>query len=149
MLTIHTDGGNSAKNEVGACAAIVSKNNMIIAELVETYRGDMVTNNTMELAGVLLAGQYVLDHPELGKEVTIVSDSEYVVKGATEWLPKWKMRGWKTVGGPVKNRALWEAIDMLKDNLNIKFQWCRGHGTTTLNNRADELLVKAYQKLIK
>ena len=149
MLTIHTDGGNSAKNSVGGCAAVVSQDNMILAELVETYEGDKVTNNTMELAGVLLAGQYMLDHPELGREVTIVSDSEYVVKGASEWLPKWQLRGWKGTTGPVKNRELWESIALLKQHLDIKFKWCRGHGDTILNNRADEILVKAYTKLIK
>ena len=149
MLTIYTDGGNSAKNRVGGCAAVVTKNNVILAELVEVYEGDKVTNNTMELAGVLLAGQYVLDHPELGCDVTIVSDSEYVVKGASEWLHNWQLRNWKSTTGAVKNRELWQAIATLKQNLNMRFQWCRGHGDTTLNNRADELLVKAYSKLIK
>ena len=149
MLKIFTDGGNSQRNLVGGCAAVVTRDNLILAELVETYEGTQVTNNTMELAGVLLAGQYVLDHPELGKDVTIVSDSEYVINGASKWLSNWEARGWKTTTGPVKNKPLWQMVSLLKTQLNITWEWCRGHGTTVLNNRADELLVKAYTKLIK
>lgn len=149
MLKIYTDGGNSLKNEVGGCAAVVTKDYMILAELSEAYEGPQVTNNTMELGGVLLACQYVLDHPELGKDVTIVSDSEYVVKGAETWLPKWVMRNWKTTTGYVKNKELWEAIVYLKTQLNIKWEWVKGHGNSQLNNLADELAVKAYTKLMK
>lgn len=149
MVTIYTDGGNSLKNKVGGCAAVITRNNMILDELVETYTGEQVTNNTMELGGVLMACQYVLDHPELGKDVTIISDSEYVVKGATSWLPKWQSRNWKTTTGAVKNKVLWEAIAELKTQLNLKFEWVRGHGESALNNRADEILVSAYTKLIK
>ena len=129
--------------------AVVTQNKVILAELVEVFEGPKVTNNTMELSEVLLGGQYVLDHPELGKDVTIVSDSEYVINGSKDWLPKWQQRNWKGVSGPVKNRELWEAIALLKQHLNITWEWCRGHGTTVLNNRCDEILVKAYRKLIK
>lgn len=121
---------------------------MILDELVETYTGEQVTNNTCELGAVLLVCQHVLDHPELGTDVTIVSDSEYVVKGATIWLPKWQSRNWKTTTGPVKNKVLWEAIAYLKTQLNLKFEWVKGHGESALNNRADELAVQAYTKVL-
>lgn len=148
-ITIHTDGGNSLKNEIGGAAAVVSQNQMILAECVEAFQGPNVTNNTMELYAVILAGQYMLAHPELGRNVTIVSDSEYVVNGATKWLDNWKSKNWKTTTGPVKNRELWEAIDYLKTVLNITFQWTRGHSNNQLNNLADELAVKAYTRLIE
>ena len=149
MVKIYVDGGNSTKNKVGGCAAIVTKDNVIIAEVVETYTGAQVTNNTMELGGAILACQYMLDHPELGKDVTIVADSRYVVDGSSLWLPRWKLNGWKSKTGSVKNKELWEAIDYLKTQLNITWQWTAGHDTCALNNRADELLVAAYRKLIK
>ena len=148
-LQIYTDGGNSLKNMVGGCAAIVTKDSQILAELSEAYEGPNITNNTMELNGVILGCQYILEHPELGKEVTIVSDSEYVVNGSVVWLPKWKMKKWKTTTGDVKNKEMWEAIDYLKSVLNMTFKWTRGHSSNTLNNLADELAVKAYSKLLK
>jgi ribonuclease HI len=148
MLTIYTDGGSSAKNEVGGCSAVIAKDNTILAELSEGYT-NKPTNNQMELAGVILGLKYVLDREELGKDVTIVSDSEYIVNGSSKWLDKWKTNGWKTITGPVKNRELWEAIDFLKSALNLTFKWTKGHSNNTLNNLADELAVKAYTKLIK
>lgn len=149
MLTIYTDGGNSAKNQVGGCSAVITRGSEILAELSEAYSGNQVTNNTMELAGVLLACNYVLAHPELGKDVTIISDSEYVVLGSTNWLPNWKKKNWKSTTGQVKNRALWEAVDYLKTQLNLTFKWTRGHSNDRLNNLADDLAVAAYTKLIK
>lgn len=148
MLTIYTDGGNSAKNKVGGMAAIVTQNSQILAELSEAYKGGHITNNTMELGAVIMAGQYVLENPELGKDVTVVSDSEYVVLGSGR-LDSWKARNWKNTAGKVKNRELWEAVDYLKTVLNITFKWTKGHSNSTLNNLADELAVKAYTRLIK
>lgn len=148
MITIYTDGGNSAKNKVGGCAAIVLKGVEILAELSEGYYNNP-TNNMMELGGVILGCNYVLSRPDLGKNVTIVSDSEYVVLGSTEWLPKWKKKNWKSTTGPVKNKELWEAIDYLKTQLNLTFKWTKGHSTNRLNNLADELAVRAYTRLIK
>jgi ribonuclease HI len=148
MVTIYTDGGNSSKHKLGGCSAVITKDNMILAELSQGYDNNP-TNNMMELGGVILGCQYMLDHPELGKDVTIISDSEYVVNGSTVWLPNWKLRNWKATTGPVKNKVLWEAIDYLKTVLNITFRWTKGHSNNTLNNLADELAVKAYTVLIK
>lgn len=147
MVTIYTDGGNSAKNGVGACAAVVCRDSLILKELTQAY-DNSPTNNQMELGGVILGLTYILDHPDLGTEVTIVSDSEYVVNGASLWLDNWKRRNWKGMSGPVKNKELWEAIDYLKTVLRITFKWTRGHSNNTLNNLADELVTKAYTKLI-
>lgn len=149
MITIFTDGGNSAKNKVGGCAAIITKNNQILAELSDAYEGEHITNNVMELSAVILGCQYILDHPELGTEVTIVSDSEYVVNGSTTWLPKWKLKKWKTTTGEVKNQTLWEAIDYLKSVLKITFKWTRGHNGNQLNELADTLAVASYEALLK
>ena len=149
MIEIYVDGGNSLKNRIGGCAAIVTKDNVIIAELSEAYSGDNVTNNTMELGGMILACRFMLDHPELGKDVTIISDSEYVVLGARDRLDRWISRGWKNTGGQVKNRVLWEAIAWLKTQLNITWKWTKGHESNRLNNLADSLAVEAYKQLRK
>jgi ribonuclease HI len=149
VLTIYTDGANSLKRQIGGCAAVITKDNQILKELSEHFEGPNVTNNTMELEGVIMGCQYVLDHPELGRDVTIVSDSEYVVNGSSKWLEGWKAKGWKTKAGLVRNKVLWEAVDYLKTVLNLTFKWTKGHAGNTLNNLADELAVGAYTKLIK
>ena len=147
MIEIYTDGGNSAKNKVGGCSAVVCDGSMIIAELSEGYDNN-VTNNQMELSGIILGLTYALNHPELGKDITIISDSEYVINGCSKWLVQWKLKNWKTTTGDVKNRPLWEAIDYLKGEMNISWKWVRGHSACTLNNLADELATKAYTKLL-
>jgi ribonuclease HI len=149
MVIAYTDGANSAKNKVGGCAAIITKDSQILAELADGYDNNP-TNNMMELGGVILACQYMLDHPELGKDITIVSDSEYVVLGARDRLDKWKLKNWRTVTKElVKNKVLWEAIDYLKSQLNITWKWTKGHNGDTLNELADVRAVESYKKLIK
>lgn len=148
-LTIYTDGGNSGKGGgVGGCSAIVLVDGKLVVELSEGY-SNRPTNNKMELAGVLLGLYYVVDHPELGTAVTVVSDSEYVVKGASKWLAKWKVNNWKTTTGPVKNYPLWQAVDELNQLLTINWTWVRGHTGDQWNERADELATTAYTKIIE
>ena len=148
MVQIYTDGGNSLKHKVGGCAAIVTREGVVLAELVETY-SNRPTNNMMELGGAIIGLDYMLQHPELGKDVEIISDSEYVVLGASERVDAWKARGWKNSCGRVKNKVLWEAIVAIKKELNIKWTWVKGHNDNEFNERADRLLVKEYTKLIK
>lgn len=148
MLKVYTDGGNSAKNQVGGWAAVFVRDDKSVLELSEGYDNNP-TNNHMELGAVIGALAYMLDHPELGKDVTVVSDSEYVVKGASIWLNGWKLKNWKSTTGPVKNKILWEAIDELKKHLNITWTWVKGHTGNKWNERADKLCVAAYKKLLK
>ena len=149
MLVVYTDGGSSSKGGgVGGCAAIVLSEGGGVVELSESFEGPQVTNNTMELAAVLLGLYYVIEHPELGREVTVVSDSEYVVKGASGWLAKWKTNNWKTGTGAVKNYPLWQAVDELNGLLDVKWQWVRGHTGDRWNERADELATAAYTELL-
>jgi ribonuclease HI len=74
--------------------------------------------------------------------VTLHVDSQYVLKGMTEWLPGWKARGWKTAAkAPVKNVDLWQRLDALVNNgaHQIEWRWVRGHNGDPGNERADEL----------
>lgn len=147
-LTVYTDGGNSSRGGgVGAAAAIVLTPGGKVIKLSEGYT-NKPTNNMMELAGVLLGLEYIVNHPELGKEVLLISDSEYIVKGASEWLDKWKTNGWKSTTGPVKNKPVWEAIDLLKSKLNVTWQWTKGHNGDEWNEQADKLATETYIALI-
>jgi ribonuclease HI len=72
--------------------------------------------------------------------VEVYTDSEYVKNGITEWLPAWKRRGWKTADRkPVKNIDLWQALDALAAQHEVRWHWVRGHAGHDGNERADAL----------
>jgi ribonuclease HI len=80
----------------------------------------------------------------------IISDSIYVGKGFTEWMPKWKLNGWRRREGdkfkPIKNEELWRQMDELLSKHQVRFTHVRGHRGHPENERCDVLAVAAYQK---
>ena len=71
--------------------------------------------------------------------IIVVSDSQYVVKGITQWIAGWKRRGWlNSQNKPVANRALWERLDAARSH-RVGFEWVRGHAGDPGNERADYL----------
>ena len=106
----------------------------------------LTTNNRMEMTAVI-QGLEALKTP---CAVEIVTDSTYVGQGLTEWMPKWKSRGWKLPGNkPVKNLDLWQTLDRLAGTHTIKFTHVRGHTGHPENERCDTLAVEAYQKYLR
>jgi ribonuclease HI len=105
----------------------------------ELYGGELgTTNNRMELLAVIRA----LEALKRPCEVTLYLDSQYVLKGITEWLPGWKAKGWRTAAKqPVKNVELWQALDALvsQGGHKIDWRWVRGHSGDPGNERADAL----------
>jgi ribonuclease HI len=104
------------------------------------------TNNRMELTAVI-RGLETLKRPV---RVELISDSEYVGKGLTQWMPKWKANGWRRKEGqkwaPVKNEDLWRRLDELVATHQVQFTHVRGHTGHPENERCDTLAVAAYQK---
>ena len=103
----------------------------------ELFGGEpLTTNNRMELTAVIPALEALKRHCE----VDVYTDSQYVQKGISEWLPSWKKRGWKTAGRkPVKNVDLWQRLDELAAGYSIRWHWVRGHAGHAGNERADAL----------
>jgi len=94
------------------------------------------TNNRMELTAAIEALR-ALRRP---CTVALYTDSEYVRKGITEWLPRWRERGWKTASRkPVKNADLWRTLDELAGQHRIDWHWVKGHSGDPGNERADTL----------
>ncbi|KPF68055.1 ribonuclease H [beta proteobacterium AAP99] len=94
------------------------------------------TNNRMELTAVIEALR-ALKRP---CEIVVWADSQYVLKGISEWLPAWKARGWKTADKkPVKNEDLWRTLDELARAHQVSWQWVKGHAGHPGNERADAL----------
>ena len=105
----------------------------------ELFGGELVTtNNRMELLAVIRA----LEALKRPCQVALYLDSQYVLKGITEWLPGWKAKGWRTAAKqPVKNVDLWQALDALvsQGGHKIDWRWVRGHTGDAGNERADAL----------
>jgi ribonuclease HI len=93
------------------------------------------TNNRMELRAAIEAARAVADWPR----ATIVADSQYVLRGITEWLAGWKRNGWlTTTGQPVVNRDLWEELDGVSSD-RLTWEWAKGHSGVPGNERCDEI----------
>ncbi len=104
------------------------------------------TNNRMELTAVM-EGLSALKEP---CKVTIVTDSEYVHKGVTEWMDAWKRKNWRNANKkPVKNQDLWQALDAALAQHQVRWQWVKGHAGHRDNMRADKLANDAAKMQIK
>ncbi len=94
------------------------------------------TNNRMELLAAI-SGLEALRKP---CTVALTTDSQYVMKGVQEWMPRWIARGWRTAGGdPVKNRDLWERLNAALVGHQTRWHWVRGHDGHAENERVDKL----------
>lgn len=138
-VSLFTDGSCLGNPGVGGYGAIL-KYKEHVKELSRGYR--LTTNNRMELMAVI-AGLSALTEP---CKVCVTSDSLYVQKGITEWLPNWKRRNWKTSSGsPVKNIDLWQKLDACCQTHEVSWQWVKGHAGHPENERCDQIAKLAAQ----
>jgi len=103
----------------------------------ELYGGEAeTTNNRMELMAAIMA----VESLKRGTEADLYTDSKYVRDGVTQWLPRWKLNGWKTAAKkPVKNDDLWRRLDEALIRHQISWHWVKGHAGHPENERADQL----------
>lgn len=131
MIKIYTDGSCLENPGKGGWAAII-----IDDEKKTQIKGSKknTTNNQMEL----LAPIEALKKIPKGSKIEIFTDSKYVKSGITEWIHNWKKNGWKTADKqPVKNKELWEELDLLANEFEISWNWVKAHSTDKLNNEVD------------
>jgi len=132
-LIIHTDGACRGNPGPGGWGALLSWDGTC-KELSGAQAA--TTNNRMELTAAIM-GLTALKRPSMA---TVRTDSQYVIKGITEWLPSWKARGWRTADKKaVKNQDLWEKLDQVAGEHTLKWQWVKGHSGDPGNERVDEL----------
>lgn len=140
-VKIYTDGacsGNPGKGGWGAILQYGDTEKEICGGQAQT------TNNQMEMMAVISALE-LLKSP---CEVDVYSDSTYVLKGISEWLPAWKARGWKTADKkPVKNVEYWKRLEAAAANHSVKWHWVKGHNGHELNERADALARAGIEKI--
>ena len=122
---IATDGACRGNPGPGGWAAIIRDQD---GER-ELYGSDPdTTNNRMELLALIHALRTL---PE-SSSVRVKSDSQYLIKGCTEWISSWKRRGWRTTDKkPVKNQDLWQELSQLMELHSLEWQWVRGHSGDT------------------
>lgn len=132
-VTIYTDGACRGNPGPGGWGVTLSRGR----QYKELHGGDpSTTNNRMELTAAIKALQ-ALKRP---LPVILYTDSKYVVQGITQWLPKWKAKGWrKSDGKPVENVDLWKALDEVASVHDVQWSWVRGHNGNPGNERADAL----------
>ncbi|MBF6600128.1 MAG: ribonuclease HI [Dehalococcoidia bacterium] len=138
QIVIHTDGaclGNPGPGGYG----VVLQYGAHRRELSGGFR--RTTNNRMELMAVI-EGLRALKEP---CDVTLYSDSQYVVRAMTEgWARRWRANGWRRDRTTkASNPDLWEELLRLTEVHNVEFRWVRGHAGNRENERCDELAVAA------
>lgn len=133
-IEIFTDGACSGNPGAGGWGAILR-----YGETEKELSGGEAetTNNRMELTAVIEA----LKALKRECEITLYTDSRYVMDGVNEWLPNWKRNDWRTTNkkSAVKNIDLWQELDQLLPKHKIKWVWVKGHNGHPENERVDKL----------
>ncbi len=114
VIHIYSDGACKGNPGAGGWGALLVAG----GHRKEIFGGEAdTTNNRMEMTAVIQALE-LLKRPST---VAVHTDSQYVQKGISEWLPGWKRRNWRTADGkPVKNQDLWERLDKLAQHHHIE-----------------------------
>ena len=142
QVIIYTDGGATPNPGRGGWAALL----LFGEHKKELSGGDPdTTNNRMELMAAIAA----LEALKKPCRVSLYTDSEYLQRGITEWLPDWVEHGWKKAGGKraVKNQDLWQRLHAAIQPHEIDWRWTRGHAGNPYNERVDWLAAQAQQRL--
>lgn len=140
VATVFTDGSAEGNPGPGGYCAIVRIPGRPDREL--SGGTNHTTNNKMELTAAVVGLRCAIDAG--AHAVTVMTDSEYLVKGMSRWLSGWKSKNWLTAERqPVKNRELWEQLDHLTQGRSIQWQWIRGHAGHPENERCDLIATRA------
>ena len=140
-IEIYTDGacrGNPGPGDWGVL--------LIYEGIKKTLYGGAqdTTNNRMEMQAVIEA----LKALKSDCEVSLYTDSKYVMDGINKWLPGWKKRDWQTSNKkPVKNKDLWEILDIATQSYKIEWHWVKGHTGNPGNEKADSLANRGIDEL--
>jgi len=123
--------------------------------VLQTFQGEKITaqkygaqkdttNNRMELTAVLEALRALKTMNDAPRKATVITDSQYVQKGITEWIHTWKSNSWRTSDKkPVKNQDLWMELDALAGEFSLNWEWVRGHAGNHYNELCDKMTQEA------
>lgn len=149
LVAIYADesclgNGREGENPGGAGGLVEWRNPRTGALVLRDYwiSEPATTNNRMAIRSAI-EGLTAIAAKGRRFEVVFTSDSEYLVKGAGEWLRSWKARGWKRRGGEIMNLELWQQLDALLAQHRVRFRWVRGHDAHPQNEYAHHLAIRA------
>lgn len=143
LVEIYTDGACRGNPGPGGWGALLRFNG---TEKILTGAEAHTTNNRMELTAAIRSLQALTR----SCEINLYTDSQYVRQGITEWIAGWKQRGWRnSKKEPVKNIDLWQELDTLVSNHQIKWYWVKGHSGHPENERVDALANEAIDTFLK
>jgi ribonuclease HI len=143
VVELYTDGACRGNPGVGGWGVLLRYRNR---EKKLSGGESHTTNNRMELMAAI-KGLEALNRP---CRVRLTTDSQYLQKGVTQWLPAWKYRGWRTADKrPVKNIDLWQELDRLSVYHSIQWQWVKGHAGHPDNETADALARKGIAAILQ
>lgn len=143
IVEVFTDGACRGNPGPGGWGAVLRYN----GREKDIYGGEaQTTNNRMELMAAIKA----LESLRRPCRVVLTTDSQYLRKGITEWMPSWKRRGWRTADKkPVKNVELWQRLDELAQRHDVDWRWVRGHSGHAENERADVLANRGVDEVLE
>jgi ribonuclease HI len=140
-VTVYTDGGADPNPGFGGWAAVLLDE--ASGKTRELSGGEPhTTNNRMELTAAIRA----LEALKLPCRVKLFTDSVYLKKGITEWLPGWVARGWRRKEGVLQNEDLWRRLSELVEKHEIHWGWVKGHAGNRWNERADVLATESIRE---
>lgn len=135
----YTDGGCRGNPGPGGWGFLLI--NTVSGNALERCGGEReTTNNRMEMLAAIEAIKAI---KKPGMRLLVHSDSQYLIKCASEWIPGWKARGWKKKDGELKNVDLLQEIDRLLHVQHVRWQWVKGHAGNPGNERVDALTNQA------
>lgn len=147
LVVIHADESclgnqNEGPSPGGAGALVENATDGMVGRRDFFLSASSTTNNRMALTGAIEVLKLV---GASGDRAAIVylSDSLYLVKGASEWAPNWERQGWRRKGGVVENLDMWQELLPLSSRCNVTWRWVRGHAGHVKNEYADHLAVSA------
>jgi ribonuclease HI len=137
-VVIYTDGGCSGNPGPGGWAFVMR---LPAGDEVLGSGGEgNTTNNRMELRAVISALEEA-ERRAPGAPVLVNTDSQYVKNGITAWIASWKRNGWRTADKkPVKNKELWEELDLVNARVKPRYEWVKGHVGVEGNERCDAMV---------
>jgi ribonuclease HI len=138
-IIVYTDGGSINNPGPGGYGIVIEMDGQR-RYLSGGYRH--TTNNRMEMMAAIVA---LRELKGCGKKIVLYSDSSYLVNGIKKgWAKKWRSKGWrKSDGKPVLNVDLWQELMALLEDVDVSFNWVKGHAGNELNERCDRLAVTA------
>ena len=136
-IKVYTDGACRGNPGPGGWGVYIINGNQI----EELYAGDpSTTNNKMEMQAAISALMHLKN---TNTSIKLYTDSNYLRQGITEWIYNWKKNNWRTSSKkPVANRELWIELDKLNSQMNVNWNWVKGHAGDPGNEKADELANK-------